>query len=134
MCAFQAIHMTRLCLPDGRLANVRTNGDGLLFEYRKWHAHPALVRQLDELSRGIAESGVFDFDPLGSEPFIEVWYERVPGDLMGDRIMVPRISGRLYIELQCRAELIDPEVVREINEEVMPSVLGMIVPVMHAAL
>jgi hypothetical protein len=138
MCAFRALHIVRFCLPGERLAHTWTDtrdGDAaLFFEYRAGYTHPALVRELGQLARGIAESGVFDFDPAGGgEPCLDVWYERVPGEYLGDRILVPRIGSgsRLFIELKCHADLVEPEVIRELNEEVMPSALTGIVPAMQ---
>lgn len=134
--------MVRHVIPDDRLAHVTfTRGeddDLLVFAYRAWHIEPVLVQDMGALSSAVASTGAFELDPERLEckgpPKLEAWFELVPGDLMApDKVMDYRVVKYDHMpaafEIQCRAECVDPALIRELNEEVLPPVCGALVPV-----
>lgn len=132
MSIYRTIHVARHYIPQDRLARATIEDDVILFSYRAWHIHPALLAGVSELSQDIAWSGILDLevDHTPEAPPIMAWFE--PGNLAIP--MRPRVggaSGNLppFFEIQCRADMIDPALVREINEKVLPWVCSFLVPV-----
>lgn len=132
---YRTVHMVRHAMPEDRLAVARvgeSGGDQLLtFAYRAWRIHPALVHEMGDLSSHIAEAAVYDLDLLreGAPPVFTCWFELMaPESAPRDRLMTYRITEYGW-ELALRSDLVDPAVVRELNEHVMPTVCGILVPV-----
>lgn len=131
---FMAIHVVRHVMPDDRLANVTFWEDGLIvFSYRFGHIHPALVWELDRLSRDISHSGVVQYEPdrRGGKPHVMAWYEAGEGLAVplharagpGDGYGLPP-----FWEIQVRRDMIDPALVREANEFSLPYGCSVLVP------
>lgn len=112
-----------------------TVGDAgcMTFEYLHRHINPALVRAIGLLSDGLAAAQVFDFDPsalgvappawvakLSRVPIASVWPEPLKVDT---RV----VDGILTMDIRCRMDWVDPELVAEMNGEVLPEVCGAIV-------
>jgi hypothetical protein len=133
--SYQTVHMIRHVMSDDRLAHLKVSQHHGIkiadFFYRAGHIHPALVRDMGELSQAIAETGLYDLDPFRdpSNADFEAWYEIVPPDLADDMPDPMRAKyGQCGWELQIRGDLVDPALVRELNENVMPTVCGLLVP------
>lgn len=122
-------HSARLVLPDGRLARARLDGTNISFEYQRWHIHPTLIRSLDEFSQHMADAAVFDLDPacLGCPPSWSVWFDRGPL-LLPLSVDTRLIGGVIEMEVRCPRHLITPELTRELNDDVLPWVLGALKP------
>lgn len=134
---YRTIHVVRHWMPDDRLAysTVDAEDEVVTFAYRAWHIHPLLVKGMDSISKGFADSGLFYLDPsrAGDEPTFTAWLARVPDDEMpDDQFIGYRVGpGGLWlppsIEVLVRASLVKPEVVREMNEEVLPWATGALI-------
>lgn len=132
---YHTVHMIRHVMPDDRLAHLvvsQQRGIGMAdFFYRAGHIHPALAREMAEISRAVAETGLYDLDPfrepVGAE--FEAWFEIVPPELADDMPgpLRPRF-GEMGWELQVRGDMVDPSLIKELNEVVMPRVCGLLVP------
>lgn len=133
--------MVRHWLPDDRLANARItpgvdgNTDVLTFGFRAWHIHPQLVADLHVFGEDLANTDLyeFDLDRRGGPSEVLAWFEAVPEHLMpAGKTMTPHVDappGALpCIELRCRADLIDPALIREVNEYVLPGLMSVMVP------
>ncbi len=131
---FMAIHVVRHHMRDDRLADVTFWDDGLIvFSYRFGHIHPALVGELDRLSRDISHSGVVQFAPehLDEPLHVMAWYE--PGGSPDAPLTARAGPGDGYglppfWEIQIRGDMIDPALVREVNEYAMPRGCSLLVP------
>ncbi|HYF71776.1 MAG TPA: hypothetical protein VD864_03090 [Nocardioides sp.] len=131
--AYKTIHMIRHVMPDDRLAHLLVSQHGGIgmadFFYRAGHIHPALAREMADLSGAVADTGLYDLDPFrephGAE--FEAWFEVVPPELAEDRPLRARF-GELGWEMQIRGDMVDPALVKELNEIVMPKVCGLLVP------
>lgn len=133
--------MVRHYLPDDRLAyaTVTPGVDGeegvLTFGFRAWHIHPALVAGLHQFGDALANTDLyeFDLDRTGEPSELCAWFEAVPERLMPrGRIMTPHIdappNALPCFELRCRADLVDPALIREVNEHVLPWMTSLMVP------
>lgn len=133
--SYQTVHMIRHVMPDDRLAHLKVSQHGGIgmadFFYRAGHIHPALVRDMADLSRAVAETGLYDLDPFRDpvDADFEAWYEVVPPELTDDLPDPMRAKyGELGWEIQVRGDLVDPALIKEMNEVVMPTVCGLLVP------
>lgn len=129
---WRTLYVARRVMPDGRLAYSKLDEDGTMqFWLKAGFIHPALVRDMGALSSQIAYSGCFDLDPsrVGMNPLFSAWIERVPGEDWPPGVVVrPRIGGKAFFEIQCRQDLIRPELAAEMNEQALPAVSGALVP------
>lgn len=132
---YQTVHMIRHVMPDDRLAHLVVSQRGGLgmadFFYRAGHISPALAREMADLSRAVAETGLYDLDPFRSpvDAEFEAWFEVVPPELADDMPGPLRSRfGDLGWEMQVRGDMVDPELIKELNEIVMPRVCGLLVP------
>lgn len=124
---FRAAHMIRRAIPDrDRLVYV-TGLTRVTFGYRSGYIHPALVQALGTLSAGITAEAPFDLVVDGG-PAVTAWLEPCRDDLMlpGALVWPKAILDKrgLQFEIQCRASLIDPAVVTEMNDHAFPLVCG----------
>lgn len=135
MSSIRARHDSVKTLPDDRLVQLERRDSGLLvFHHREGFTHPDLIRDLDEISRHLTQSGLFtlDEDPSGSTPNMEVWMDLSEGEfpVLSTFTMRPRWQGStLYVEAVIRAGLIRPELLREINEEAYPMCAKVLHPI-----
>lgn len=126
---YRTLHVVRHVMPGDRLATLAVEDDAMVFAYRAWHISPTLVRDMGDLSRSVAACGVLELDPDHgpSDLPIMAWLES--GDL--DVPMRPRIAcdaTRLCFEIQVRRDMIDPALLREMNEIILPIACGLLVP------
>jgi hypothetical protein len=132
---YRTLYVTRHVMPDDRLADVHLAADGsLVFSLRAWHIHPALVQAMGDISRSFSNSGIIELCTNADRPpGILAWLES--GNLAAP--LVPRIpaaiDGRLAIEIQVSQDMIDPALMREMNEHVLPYVCSLLVPVTATA-
>ncbi|MGW0682907.1 hypothetical protein ACWD2L_06035 [Streptomyces sp. NPDC002754] len=138
---YRSICVARHWLPDDRLAHtvITAGADGepdvLTFGFRAWRIHPALVAELNDFGAALANTDMYEFDleRVGGPSEVCAWFEAVPEHLMPPgEIMTPHVdappNALPCIELRCRADLIDPDMIREINEYVLPQLTGLMVP------
>lgn len=127
---YRTVHMIRHHLPDDRLAHL-TVGDGgvITFAYRAWRIHPALVRDMHALSASVAESGVYELadGPVMSKVAV-AWFQTDQGLAVPLAHRVSIDGGVAMFEMRARADMIDPALLRELNEFVLPEVCGMLMP------
>jgi hypothetical protein len=130
---FAVHHVIRHHMPDDRVVNVRFWDDGMIVcEYRFGYVTPLLVRELDTLSHGITESGVLQLDWAlrDRSPQVMCWFET--GDLaIPVRARVGEPDGYslpMFFEIQIRPKDADPAIIRELNQVILPSVCGVLLP------
>lgn len=128
--SYDTIHMVRRVMPTDRLAVAEVAQDGIVtFSYRAPFIHPALVRDMGELSHAVAATGMLDLVPdiPGHPPHLISWLSR---DFELEEPMRPRVTvtDLISFEIRCRADMIDPALLREVNEQVLPVVCGILVP------
>jgi hypothetical protein len=132
--SYRCLHVVRHVLPDDRLVNVRVE-DGLqIFEYRAWHIHPALVARMRVDSEQTARAGLLDFDVtrVGGPPTAVTAWMALDGTIEEPMTWnVHPTSSMPDLEYRIRSDMIDPALLREMNEEALPFVLGAIVLVRH---
>jgi hypothetical protein len=128
---YRTIHVVRHVIPDGRLVHAKIEDGVVEFAYRAWRIEPVLVQAMGLLSSRVAAAGIFDLDPAGGEPALSVWFEAADIEPLMD-YRVGQFEGMPpFFELWVRKDHIDPAMVRELNEEVMPLVCGALVPVLR---
>ena len=125
MTKYRTDHATRLILPDDRLVHYELEDDGLLrFLYRADFVHEDVVVDLDEISRHMARSGVIDLGPPEKGSTIEVYFDTIKADTLLAAGMRAHWTGtRLSLAIICRDDLIRPEMIKEMNDEVLPNCL-----------
>lgn len=137
---YRVTHITRWYLPDDRLVWVTADPGVLTFGHRQGFVAPRLVYDLDQMSRRIIDSGLFDYDPtrLGEPSLVVAWLERVPADMMpAGQTISARVGWwedkRLppFFEIRVRDDMIKPELCREFNEEAIPYAVGSLQPIEH---
>lgn len=125
---YMTYHVIRYCLSDDLLAQATFWPDGVIaLEYRAGLIHPALVRRMSAISKEVAHSGAFrlDYGQRESPPELSAWLE--PGEL-GDDLMRMRFGLPPFFEVQVRADMIDPALLREVNDTVLPAVCAVLLP------
>lgn len=135
---FQVLHVIRDTVPDGRLVRLVTLDHVARFEYLAGHINPLLVGDINELSRHVARSGLFTYevDRLGAEGAFRAWLEPGNPDYMAPgqtlQIRLPRAHPEAppSFEVWCRSDMIEPEVLREMNEVALPAVCSVLVPIL----
>ncbi len=119
--SYRTFHVIRRVMPDGRLASVHLDDDGVIvFGYRAGYVHPQLVRAMSDLSAQVSESGAVDLAEAGGEDIAAAFEVVHSGLLLPTQVMAWRVGPALTFEMQCREGLIDPAMIRELNSEVMP--------------
>jgi hypothetical protein len=136
---YRTLHEVGTNLPDGRAVDLEIKDNLLHFVYQAGRVDPDLVRDLDELSRHMTRSGLLDIRPdrliQAPDPLFKVHFEAVRrsaanmaqgfGTRIGQDRKIP------FFEIYCRWDLIDPVVIREMNEEILPVVCSVLVPVVR---
>jgi hypothetical protein len=125
------LHIVRHVMPNGRLVSARLDDDGvIIFEYRDRHIHPDLVHAWSGLGAAIGYSGLLERverEPV-RPPLVQAWAES--GNL--GIPMTPRIhlldGMPLAFEIRVMEEMIDPALLREMNEETLPHVCDFLIP------
>lgn len=126
-------HLVKPKLPDDRLVWVHLRGHVMDFDYREGFAHPELVRDLDEFSRHIARSKVWELSE--TPPCKAEWtanFDSAPDSEMALWTASFRVRwscGTPHIEILYRRGLMAPELAGELNEYVMPEVCRLLVPI-----
>lgn len=130
---YRTIYAIRYVMPDNRLAHVKLlDGGEFLIGIKQRKIHPALLGEIAKLSDDVADAGIFTFDGEATEPAVDVaaWFDRVPEEqLQGpSSTMWPRVrfiqGGPIFFETLVHEALVAPEVVTELNVEIMPTVCG----------
>ncbi|MFE6222990.1 hypothetical protein [Streptomyces sp. NPDC057854] len=137
---YRTLWIVRHVMSDDRLAEVKIDiDDGVIaLALRHGHIHSALARQMAAFSHAFAEVGPFELDPghVTQRPDLLVWFERVDGRFTDGEPMRMYFGGRgpWFFEILLRDDLVDEALVREMNEDVMPTACGLLVPARLAAL
>lgn len=131
---YRTLWVVRHVMPDDRLAHgVADIDDGVIaVTLRHGFIHPALVQVMADFSKRFADLGPYEMDPdhVDGTPGLTVGFERVDSRFMEDLPMSIHFNGSF--EIMLHEDLVRPELVREMNEEVMPVVCGVLVPVTYA--
>lgn len=125
---YRSLHIIRHVMPDDRLAEAHMDEDGVVVvNYRYGHIHPALMRDLWSMSTGLGAILEVKPDP-DRPPMVQAWL--TSGEL--GMPMRPRLVSSLPLsfEIQVRRDLVDPALLREMNEVAIPFVCGLLVPVL----
>lgn len=127
---YSTTHVVRRVMPTDRLAVAQLEKDNtLVFSYRAPFIHPALVHDMGLLSGAVAQSGMLDIAPVVPRrpPHLIAWLSR---DFDLEQPMRPKVdvTDLISFEIRCRADMIDPALLREVNEQVLPIVCGILVP------
>lgn len=139
---YRTLWIARHVMPDDRPAYVKVDAEpdeGLIsVAIRRRCIHPALVRSVGIFSEAFAQAGPFEMDP-GHEsqpPELQAWFEAADGRFTDDEPMRMYFGGRgpWFFEILVRDDLVDEAVIRELNETVMPTACGLLVPLRATAL
>jgi hypothetical protein len=133
---YRSYWLVRHYMPDDRLATLALNEEGgrirMTFAFRFGLIHPALVRAFATFSNSFEDAHILDFDwSYGTQhPEFQAWFTRVDEAHTGGEPVEAFVGGKdsIFAEMLTHKDLIDPAVIRELNEEVMPSVSGLLVP------
>lgn len=133
---YRTLWVVRDHLPDGRLVSVAV-GDGeagaeVTMAGRPGVVQPVLWRAMAAFSGRFAETGLYDLDlaHAARPPDLQVWFEGVEDRLLGNlplNVHYGGASSRFFTILVDR-DLVDTAMLREMNEEVMPLICGLLVP------
>lgn len=125
--SFESFYVTRLYLPDDRLAQITFNERGYVFAYRRWHIAPILVAQMGQLAYDCSEANLFELClNWTGPPVVECGYglsslQRAPMEAH------VRAGPPIEFEISLRRDLVCPAMVRELNE-VTPLLAHILVP------
>lgn len=130
MIYYRSSHILRHWMPDDRLAWSTIEDDGFTFHLRAGRIAPALVAQVRDLSAATAALGLFDLAVDGTPragPGVVAYFG------LSERIELPmevlvRCNGGFEFEIALRSDMVDPALLRELNEEAMPRVAGLLAP------
>lgn len=132
---YKIIHIVRHVIPDDRLCRVTADADAMTFAHRFGHIHPSLVWEMNAISLELVRLQIFDLDParLGQECSIQAMLtltDALPdGRVMSVHVIPPCAFAPPCFEVAVRRGCIDPALLREMNEEVLPAGCGALVPV-----
>lgn len=127
---YSTTHIVRRVMPKDRLATAKIDDDGnVTFAYRAGYVHPTLVHDMGMLSSAVAQSGLLTLVPQIPEhpPHLIAWLSRDPG-LEQPMRQVVEVTDLISFEVRVRADMIDPALLREVNEQVFPIVCGVLIP------
>jgi hypothetical protein len=132
---YRTLWVVRDHLPDARLVSVAVSEAGGVAEVevtlRSGRVSPVLTRAMAAFSGRFAETGLFDIDlaHAARPPDLQVWFESVEDRLLGNlplNVHYGGVSSRFFTTLVDR-DLVDPAFLREMNEEAMPTICGLLV-------
>lgn len=137
---YRTFWVVRHVMPEDRPAHVTTDlttGD-IVLSLHQGFVNPQLAHTMAEFSRGFAESNLYDLDPVRDifkpdKPELIAWFEGVDQYFLGDQPMQVFYGGRspAFFEILVDKDMIDPAMIRELNDHVMPTVCGLLVPFGH---
>lgn len=135
---YRTFWVARFVMPDGRLVygDVDTDHDlgRITMGVERNRIHPELMREIAQFTRGFEDIEMLELDPDHpvDQPETQVHFCRADSRFMDDRLLLAVPAGEgMCIELLLREDLIDPALITELNQ-VMPTVAGLLVPVVHA--
>jgi hypothetical protein len=141
---YRTLWVVRHVMPDDRLATVSINpAPGrdpdtatIAIALRYGHVHADLAQAWSALSKSFADHGPFELDPDHDvrRPELQTWIERVDERHTGNAPMQAYFGGvgPHFFEILVNKDLVDPALIREMNEEVMPVACGVLVPASYA--
>lgn len=134
---YRTLWVARHRLPDDRLVHAAVELDGgaeadIHLAVRKGRINPVLARAMAEFSHAFAQAGVFQVDPEqpGKPPELQVWFEGIEERYLGNLPMNVHYggAGSKFFTILVDEDLVEPALLREMNEEAMPEVCRYLVP------
>jgi hypothetical protein len=132
---YRTLWIVRHVMPADRLATGRIDTeDGVItIALRHGHIRPDLAQAMAAFSRAFAESGLFELDAnrICGPPELSARFEPVDDHLL-DGSPMRVLYGREAFDILVDRKAVDPALLREMNEEVMPLACDLLVPVSYA--
>jgi hypothetical protein len=133
---YRTLWVVRHVMIEDRLAHVKVDTDDrqgvVTMSLRSGKIHEDLARAMASFSKNFAASGVFELDTNHPQtmPELQAWFELVGDHITGDRPMQPYLGGHnpSFFEILVNENLVNKDLIKELNEEVMPNICGLLVP------
>lgn len=137
---YRTLWVVRHVMPDDRLVHAKMEPEDehavIALALRNGKIHPDLAYAMAEFSKAFAQTGLYEVDPgrTTEVPDLQVWFEGVGEHLMGGLPMRPHYGGvgPHFFTILVDKRMVEPALLREMNEEVMPMVCGILVPTSYA--
>lgn len=137
---YRTLWVVRHVMPDDRLAHTSVDLDRgtIALALRHGKIHPVLANAMRQFSQAFARSNLYDLDPTRmpdvDRPELIAWFEAVDDHLLDGQPLQVFYGGKspAFFNIIVDKSLVEPALLRELNEEVMPPVCGLLVPFGYA--